>query len=187
MANTTYPQDIPLEQDITVDITESQIEVVYANQYDDSQYDDSIMRTVNCHIQDEGVDFDCTGCTVSLWIKKSNGFALSRTIGVDGFGSVLGNVVSFPITKEMTYAFGRQKCKLEFEKGNYVNSCTFYIRVSESPNQQSDILDSNDYKTIHDEYIQLRNYVDSLSHEVYTTTATPPENQKDGDYWTRLL
>ena len=110
MANTTYPQDIPLEQDITVDLTESQIEVVYANQYDDS------MRTVNCHIQDEGVDFDCTGYTVSLWIKKSNGFALSRTIGVDGFGSVSGNVVSFPITKEMTYAFGRQKCKLEFKK-----------------------------------------------------------------------
>lgn len=181
MANTTYPQDIPLEQDITVDLTESQIEVVYANQYDDS------MRTVNCHIQDEGVDFDCTGYTVSLWIKKANGFALSRTIGVDGFGSVSGNVVSFPITKEMTYAFGRQKCKLEFEKGSYVNSCTFYIRVSESPNQQSDILDSNDYKTVHDEYVQLRNYVDSLSHEVYTTTATPPENQKDGDYWTRLL
>ena len=49
------------------------------------------------------------------------------------------------------------------------------------------ILDSNDYKTVHDEYIQLRNYVDSLSHEVYTTTDTPPENQKDGDYWTRLL
>ena len=181
MANTTYPQDIPLEQDITVDITESQIEVVYANQYDDS------MRTVNCHIQDEGIDFDCTGCTVSLWIKKANGFALSRTIGVDGFGSVSGNVVSFPITKEMTYAFGRQECNFEFKKTNNVYTCSFYIRVNKAPVQQSDILDSNDYKTVHDEYVQLRNYVDSLSHEVYTTTATPPKNQKDGDYWTKLL
>lgn len=181
MANTTYPQDIPLEQDITVDLTESQIEVVYANQYDDS------MRTVNCHIQDEGIDFDCTGYTVSLWIKKTNGFALSRTIGVDGFGSVSGNVVSFPITKEMTYAFGRQECNFEFKKSNDVYTCSFYIRVNKAPVQQSDILDSNDYKSIHDDYIVLRNYVDSLSHEVYTITATPPENQKDGDYWTRLL
>ena len=181
MANTTYPQDIPLEQDITVDLTESQIEVVYANQYDDS------MRTVNCHIQDEGVDFDCTGYTVSLWIKKSNGFALSRTIGVDGFGSISGNVVSFPITKEMTYAFGRQECNFEFKKSNDVYTCSFYIRVNKAPVQQSDILDSNDYKSIHDDYVSLRNYVDSLSHEVYTTTATPPENQKDGDYWLEIL
>ena len=181
MANTTYPQDIPLEQDITVDITESQIEVVYANQYDDS------MRTVNCHIQDEGIDFDCTGYTVSLWIKKTNGFALSRTIGIDGFGSVSGNVVSFPITKEMTYAFGRQECYFEFKKSNDVYTCSFYIRVNKAPVQQSDILESDDYKTVHDEYTHLSNYVDSLSHEVYTTNHIQPSNQHNGDYRLEIL
>ena len=181
MANTTYPQDIPLEQDITVDLTESQIEVVYANQYDDS------MRTVNCHIQDEGIDFDCTGCTVSLWIKKANGFALSRTIGVDGFGSVSGNVVSFPITKEMTYAFGRQECNIELKNDGDLYSCPFYIRVNKAPVQQNDILDSDDYKSIHDDYVSLRNYVDSLSHEVYTTNHTKPSGQNNGDYWLEIL
>lgn len=186
MANTTYPQDIPLEQDITVDLTESQIEVVYANQYDDS------MRTVNCHIQDEGIDFDCTGYTVSLWIKKANGFALSRTIGsVDEegnvFGSVSGNIVSFPITKEMTYSYGRQLCNLELKKSGDIYSCPFYLRVNEASVQQSDIFDSDDYKSIHDDYMQLRKYVDSLSHEMYTTTHTPPANQKDGDFWLEIL
>ena len=181
MANTTYPQDIPLEQDITVDLTESQIEVVYANQYDDS------MRTVNCHIQDEGIDFDCTGYTVLLYVKKSNGFALSRTIGIDGFGSASGNVISFPILKEMTYSYGRQLCNLEFKKDNYIYSCPFYIRVNKAPVQQSDILDSDDYKTVHDEYMKLKSEVASMSDEIYTTTSTPPEGQVNGDYWTRLL
>ena len=181
MANTTYPQDIPLEQDITVDITESQIEVVYANQYDDS------MRTVNCHIQDEGVDFDCTGYTVSLWIKKANGFSLSRTIGVDGFGSISGNIVSFPITKEMTYAFGRQECNIELKNDGDLYSCPFYIRVNKAAVQQDNIVDSDDYKSIHDDYVSLKTYVDSLSHEVYTTNHTPPSGQNNGDYWLEIL
>lgn len=181
MANTTYPQDIPLEQDITVDLTESQIEVVYANQYDNT------LRKINCHIQDEGIDFDCTGYTVSLWIKKSNGFALSRTIGVDEFGSVSGNVVSFPIQKEMTYSYGRQLCNLELKKAGDIYSCPFYIRINKAPVQQSDIFDSDDYKSIHDDYVQLRAYIDSLSHEVYTTTSTQPLNQNVGDYWLERL
>lgn len=179
--------NIPLEQDITVDLTESQIEVVYANQYDDGG-DDNKHRIVNCHIQDEGVDFDCTKYTVLLYVKKSNGFALSRTIGIDGFGSVSGNIVSFPILKEMTYSYGRQECNLELlQNDKPIYSCSFYLRVNKAPVQQSDILDSDDYKTVHDEYQKLKNEVDSISDEVYTTTATPPEGQKDGDYWTRLL
>lgn len=186
MASETYPQDIPLEQDVTIDLTESQIEVVYANQYDDT------LRTVNCHIQDEGIDFDCTGYTISLWIKKTNGFSLSRTIGsVDEegnvFGSVSGNVVSFPILKEMTYSYGRQECKFELVKDGVTSSCSFYIRVNKAPVQQSDILDSNDYKSIHDDYVQLRKYVDSLNHEVYTTNHLPPTGQHDGDYWLEVL
>lgn len=33
----------------------------------------------------------------------------------------------------------------------------------------------------------LSEQINSISKEVYTTTATPPSGQKDGDYWTRLL
>ena len=40
-------RNLPLVQDIILDMTESQLPVVYANQYDDSG------RTVNCHMQDE--------------------------------------------------------------------------------------------------------------------------------------
>ena len=117
-------RNLPLVQDIILDLTESQLDVIYANQYDDSG------RMVNCHIQDEGVDFDCSGYTIQLWIKKSNGYALSDTIGVDDFGSVSGNIVNFPITKKMTYSYGRQECQLAFISDNKVTySCNFYIRV----------------------------------------------------------
>ena len=49
------------------------------------------------------------------------------------------------------------------------------------------IVDSDDYKSIHDDYVSLKTYVDSLSHEAYTTNHTPPSNQKDGDYWLEIL
>jgi hypothetical protein len=142
---------LPLVQDIILDLTESQLDVVYANQYDKSG------RTVNCHIQDEGVDFDCSDYTIELWIKKSNGYTLSDTIGVDGFGSTSGNIVSFPITEKMTYSHGRQECKLIFlSTDDKTSSCNFYIRVNKSNVQNDDVIDSNEYKTFHDEYLELK-------------------------------
>lgn len=151
-------RDLPLVQDIILDLTESQLDVVYANQYDKSR------RTINCHIQDEGVDFDCSDYTIELWIKKSNGYAYSDTIvGENAIGSVSGNIVSFPILEKMTYSYGRQECRLAFISGDTITySCNFYIRVNKAPNQNDDVIDSNDYKTFHDEYLELKGLIDNI-------------------------
>ena len=34
---------------------------------------------------------------------------------------------------------------------------------------------------------QLSQELSIINHEKYSTSSVPPENQKDGDYWTRLL
>lgn len=176
-------RNLPLVQDIILDMTESQLPVVYANQYDDSG------RTVNCHMQDEGEDFDCSGYTIELWIKKSNDYALSDTIvGENAIGSVSGNIVSFPIKENMTYSHGRQECRLVFlSSDGKTSSCNFYIRVNKSNVDNEDVMDSNEYKTFHDEYLELKGLIENLRGEVYTNSSTTPTGQKDGEYWTRLL
>ena len=179
-------RNLPLVQDIILDLTESQLDVVYANQYDNSG------RIVNLHIQDEGIDFDCSGYTVELFVKKSNGKGLSRTIGkVDEegniFGSVSGNIVSFPIDIAMTYSYGRQECSLAFASDTVTYSCKFYLRVNEGTVDNKTIIDSDDYQTIHDEYTEIKGLIETAKGEVYTDSTTTPSGQKDGDYWTKLL
>lgn len=176
-------RNLPLVQDIILDMTESQLPVVYASQYDTSG------RTVNCHMQDEGEDFNCSGYTIELWMKKSNDYTLSETIvGENAIGSVSGSVVSFPITKEMTCSHGRQECRLVFISGDKkTSSCVFYIRVNKVTEDNQAVMDSNEYKTFHDEYLELKGLIENLRGEVYTNSSTTPTGQKDGEYWTRLL
>lgn len=182
-------RNLPLVQDIILDLTESQLDVVYANQYDNSG------RIVNLHIQDEGIDFDCSGYTVELFVKKSNGKGLSRTIGkVDEegniFGSVSGNIVSFPIDIAMTYSYGRQECSLAFVSDTVTYSCKFYLRINEGTVDNKTIIDSDDYQTIHDEYLELKNEIPlasnlgssiSLSIDNSTYIMTLSLKNSDGD------
>lgn len=150
--NTIQPQEIPIEQDITIDITESQLEIAYANQYDNNT------STVHCHIQNNGVNLDVSQYQVTLRVKKSNGKGYSATIGETGIeGCVTGNIVSFKIPKYITVSHGRQVCDLEFYAENNIKkySCTFYIRVNKSALDEQEILDSDYYASVHDEYLKL--------------------------------
>lgn len=150
--NTIQPQEIPLEQDITIDITESQLEIAYANQYDNNT------STVHCHIQNNGVDLDVSQYQVTLRVRKSNGKGYSATIGKTGIeGNVTGNIVSFKIPKYITVSHGRQVCDLEFYTKDDIKkySCTFYIRVNKSALDEKEVLDSDYYASVHDEYLKL--------------------------------
>lgn len=147
--------EIPVNQDIIVDVVKSNLEVAYANQYDDNT------STIHCHIQNKGVDFNIENYTATLRVKKSNKKGFSADIGSKELeGTVYGNVVSFKIPRYLTISHGKQICNLEFfDRDNIDNgvkySCTFYLRVYESPLKDEDILDSDIYSSVHDEYVKL--------------------------------
>ncbi len=148
--------EIPVNQDIIVDVVKSNLEVAYANQYDDNA------STIHCHIQNKGVDFNIENYTITLRVKKSNGKGFSANIGSEELeGTVSGNIVSFKIPRYLTFSHGKQICNLEFFDSNHVDngikySCTFYLRVYENPLKDEDMLDSDCYVSIHDEYIKLK-------------------------------
>ena len=150
--------DIPLIQDLVIDVTESQLQVAYANQRDNN------VSTINCHIQDEGVDLDLSDYKITLYVNKTSGSGYSATIGGSGIeGSVSGNIVSFKISKYMTISPGRQVCDLEFFKndGSRKFSCTFYLRVGKGALDDQEILDSDYYASVHDEYLEVRKDLDN--------------------------
>ena len=148
--------EIPVNQDIIVDVVKSNLEVAYANQYDDNA------STIHCHIQNKGVDFNIENYTITLRVKKSNGKGFSANIGSEELeGTVSGNIVSFKIPRYLTFSHGKQICNLEFFDSDHVDngikySCTFYLRVYESSLKDEDMLDSDCYVSIHDEYIKLK-------------------------------
>ncbi len=167
--------EIPVRQDIVVDVVESRLEVAYANQYDDNT------STIHCHIQNKGVDFNIENYTATLWVKKSNGRGFSANIGSKELeGSVQDNVVSFKIPRYLTVSHGKQICNLEFFEKDHVEngvkySCTFYLRVNESALKEEDILDSDCYASVHDEYVKLKtDLTDALTKE--QGRATQAEN-----------
>lgn len=167
--------EVPVLQDIIVDIVESHLEVAYANQYDDNT------STIHCHIQNKGVDFDVENYTATLRVKKSNGKGFSANIGSKELeGTVLGNVVAFKVPRYLTVSQGKQTCNLEFYEKDHVEngvkySCTFYLRVSKSALQEEDILDSDYYASVHDEYIKLKtDMTDAITQE--QERATQAEN-----------
>ena len=167
--------EIPVRQDIVVDVVESHLEVAYANQYDDNT------STIWCHIQNKGVDFNVEDYTATLRVKKSNGKGFSANIGSkDLEGNVQGNVVSFKIPRYLTVSHGKQICNLEFFQKDHVEdgikySCTFYLRVNKNALQEEDILDSDYYASVHDEYVKLKtDMTDALTEE--QERATQAEN-----------
>ncbi len=167
--------EIPVRQDIVVDVVESHLEIAYANQYDDNT------STIWCHIQNKGVDFNVENYTATLRVKKSNGKGFAANIGSkDLEGTVQGNVVSFKIPRYLTVSHGKQICNLEFYQKDHVEegikySCTFYLRVNKSALQEEDILDSDYYASVHDEYVKLKtDMTDALAQE--QERATQAEN-----------
>ena len=167
--------EIPVQQDIIVDVVESHLEVAYANQYDDNT------STIHCLIQKRGVDFNIENYTVTLRVKKSNGKGFSANIGSEELeGIVHDNVVSFKIPRYLTVSHGKQICNLEFFEKDHVEngikySCTFYLRVNKSALQEEDILDSDYYASVHDEYVKLKTDItDALTQE--QERATQAEN-----------
>ena len=102
-------------QTINVDLLDVVMETLYANQ------DESGTRTAQCCVRLQGVDWNVpSDVSVFLKMHKPNHFNIYQQIGADGFGSISGNVISFPITQSMTTVPGRVEFSLEFTKGSNV-------------------------------------------------------------------
>lgn len=184
--------DINLVQEIILDLTIPRPVFVYANQNDD------LSRTIVCHIQNNGLDFNVNNYAISIRIHKANGFNIVKSID-SSFGSVKGNVVSFPITQEMTIAHGQQIIDIELCTLDYktiIHSCTFILRVRKNSITEKEIVDSDDYSTIYSMYNQLSDDLNKTIEEfnqrldVNTTeivSENEPDNLQNGDFWLKIL
>lgn len=176
--------ELPLEQHINVDLTESYNGVVYCNQYDEKS------RIVCCHIMNNGIAYEISPDTkVTLLIDKPNGKKITRVIG-DGFGSINKNIVSFPIDLSMSYAHGRAECSLQFMiDDRTLYSDIFYIRIRQIAVDYDEVEDTDEYKSIEESYQkymeETKKIMDSKTNEI--ASSNEPEEQLVGDFWLKLL
>lgn len=179
----------PSEQDIDLDLIQSRLIVVYANQYDlDVNTLDS--NIINCHIYNNGIkydldDYDASDITFNL--KRANGTNYTDTIrGMGGY--ISDNVITFPINTEMTTNYGRNIISFKLVNGDDVKyTCNFYMRVYKAPVQQGDEITESDYKDIDERYKETQEQIKLLANEYVTTNSTPPSGADDNDFWTEFL
>ena len=136
-------------QTINVDLLDVVMETLYANQ------DESGTRTAQCCVRLQGVDWNVpSDVSVFLKMHKPNHINIYQQIGADGFGSISGNVISFPITQSMTTVPGRVEISLEFIKGsNVLYSTMSYLRVLPIAFNHQVIEDTNEYLVLQ-EYVR---------------------------------
>ena len=97
-----------------IDICTREEQIILCNQYEDNT------RQIVCNIQKDGADFNVPS-DMSVYIrvyKTLSGCGVYKKIGENNFGSVSENIVTIPITKEMTISYGKQECNLEFRNAD---------------------------------------------------------------------
>ena len=136
-------------QDINIDLVDSILDVVYCNQREEGS------RTIRIHVYNKGKAFKIPATvTVNLIESKSNGHKLYYTVGDDDFGSFKDNIITIPITKEMTFSSGLQSCIIELldNDKNVIYSTEFHLRVRKNSLFDQTIVDEDDYKAVVDLY-----------------------------------
>lgn len=169
---------IPLQQEIILDITESQTQVVYANQ------EDKASRLVIAHIFDQGIEFDLSGYTVTFEEHKTNDKRYTDLISQSPKGT---NTVMFILNEQITYSPGRNVCdlKIQSEDGQIVHTCRFYIQVRPSALTSKEIHDSDEFYDIDAKYEELKKEIGLNSNEI--ASVNQPESLRNGDFWLKLL
>ena len=171
-------------QTINVDLLDVVMETLYANQ------DESGTRTAQCCVRLQGVDWNVpSDVSVFLKIHKPNHFNIYQQIGADGFGSINGNVISFPITQSMTAVPGRVEISLEFTKGSSVLYSTMsYLRVLPIAFDHNAIEDSNEYLVLKEYVNDAEKYKDlSQSYAVGTGNVIRSNDEIDNSKYYHKL
>lgn len=150
----------------------------------------NIGNVINCHIYNNGVTYNLSDYSLShivLELKRSNGTCYTNSINGLG-GNVSGNIITFPITSEMTADYGRNEINFRLENEEDIKyTSRFYMRVYKDPVQQSEIATSNEFKDIKEDIAEIEARVRLLSNEYVTATSTPPQEAHDNDWWTELI
>ena len=143
-------------QDIYIDLYNGNTETISVNQNDNGA------RKIRCYVQLCGSDWIIPNdVKVNIKVKKPNGYGVYKQIGNDNFGEISKNIITIPITTEMTNCDGRLFCTLEFVSGSdIIHSFMFYIKVNKIAFSNEDIIDTNDYKTILDYVEQAKKYME---------------------------
>ena len=106
--------------------------------------------------------------------------------------TVKDNVITVELDRDILYYHGVSNLKIvlyDTDKSEVLSTIPFTLSVQKNP-LDSDNFEKDNYSLLNELILNTENLIkktNSMSDEVYTTTATPPKNQKDGDYWTRLL
>lgn len=161
-------------QTINVDLLDVVMETLYANQ------DESGTRTAQCCVRLQGVDWNVpSDVSVFLKMHKPNHINIYKQIGVDGFGLINGNVISFPITQSMTTVPGRVEISLEFIKGsNVLYSTMSYLRVLPIAFDHQAIEDTNEYLVLKEYVKDAKKYKDLSQSYAIGTGNTIRENDE---------
>ena len=90
----------------------------------------------------------------------------------------------------MTLAPGRTECTLQFSKnGTVIHSAMFFLKVDKVAVTDDKIVDTDEFKSIHEEYEKYKKeteaLINSMSNEIASTTQ--PDSQKNGDFWLKIL
>lgn len=133
---------IPKVQSFDLDITNFEIIVAYANQYEEN------VSVIELNILDQGevVQID-TSSSISFQATKPDGkVIIYRSDVIEPYISLVGdNKIVIKMTPELCNVFGRVECSVSFEKNNIAYTCNFYIRVHKAAVQDKTVVSSNDY------------------------------------------
>ena len=164
-------------QKLYLDFNQNVHKTVLAKQYDKAS------RFVPIQCTDDGVPFllNSTFTVQAKTLTADNRALLENAVTVQSDGSLL-----LELTENMLYSPGKAHVEIiifDTKNNRRLSPMCFDLIVEPSVYDEDRIIASDEFSALTDLYYKAS----SLSNEKYTTTATPPENQKDGDYWTRLL
>lgn len=178
--------EIPSEQYMDLDLVQQRLIVVYANQYDNDGVN-GVNNVIHCFIYNNGEPYNLTGTTVTIKIKKPNGYMYSSVVTSMG-GTVEGNCITFPMNNQFTNHYGRCECNFELTYGqDKKNTCNFYLRIYKAPIQQEQEKEEDHWHDIDEKYEETQEQIKLLANEYVTTNSTPPSEADDNDWWTEFV
>ena len=168
-----------------------EIEVYSSNSYEviKAQQGDNLSRKIEFVLYDQGKPYTISS---SLLFKVEGHRGDGSSFMKDNCISISDNIITVTLDDDILYDYGTVEAKLvmyDLSNNSVLSTVPFRIHVQKNPCDKSNL--EKEKTSIINELIlkveALNIKQNEMSDEKYTTTAVAPSDQKDGDYWTRLL